>query len=134
MARVFQPEGGVMRTKQADAGDADINVIVRRARQTGSLPPPGRVPRYGDFTDGGSFHERLSQLREAEAEFMELPARVRQLCQNDPGMFLDMVHDPEGLAELVEAGLPGVRIPESAVPAPEPEPSPAPAPEPDPGS
>lgn len=129
--RVHPPEGGRQMTKQSDLGDTDINVIVKRARALGGLPPGRAVPRYGDFTNRPTFHEALSQVRQAEADFMELPARVRQLCSNDVGVFLDMVHDDEQRELLLEAGLDGGRIPTSAQPA-EPEPSPTPAPEPTP--
>lgn len=127
--RVHHPEGGKLMTKQSDQGNTDINVIVKRARALGGLPPGRAVPRYGDFTNRPTFHEALSQVRQAEADFMELPARVRQLCSNDVGVFLDMVHDDEQRELLLEAGLDGGRIPESVKPTPEPEPTPpAPAP------
>lgn len=108
------PGGGRLLTKQADAGEADINTIVRRARQVGALPPPGQPPRYGDFTGVESFHAALSLVKSAEAEFGALPSAVRQACENDVGVFLEMVHSPAGLLELQELGLPGVSVPESA--------------------
>lgn len=123
--RVTHPEGGRVMVKQSDQGEADINVIVRRARQGGFLPPPSQTPRYGDFSSFASFHASLNQVRAAEDEFGALPARVRQLCANDLGVFLDKVHTPEGLAELVEAGLPGERVPETARPEPAGETAPA---------
>lgn len=126
--RVTQPEGGRVMTKQSDQGDTDINVIIRRARQTGALPPGRGAPRYGDFTSFPSFHEALAQVREAEAEFMELPAAVRQACQNDVGTFLEMVHQDEGRKRLLELGLDGGRVPATAKPEEGAEPVPEPAP------
>lgn len=123
--RVTQPSGGRSLTKQADAGDADINVIVRRARQAGMLPPGRGTPRYGDFTGVQSFQAALDQVMQARAEFMELPARVRQACGNDVGVFLDVIYNgsEEQREHLRELGLDPRRVPE--VPA---EPAPAPAP------
>lgn len=128
--RVTHPEGGRILTKQADAGDTDINVIVRRARQVGMLPPGGSVPRYGDFHEIGSFHETLMQVQEAQDSFMALPSKLRAFCSNDVGVFLDKVHTPEGLQQLLDLGLDPGRVPPLA-PAPAPvEPAAAPASEP----
>lgn len=118
--RIFHPTGGRRLTKQSDAGDADINTIVRRARQAGGLPPASAVPKYGDFTSLDSFHGAMSQVREAQIAFSQLPSAVRSACSNDPGVFLEMVHDEEGLQELLELGLDPGRLPESARVAPEP--------------
>lgn len=128
--KVTHPEGGRVMVKQSDQGDADINVIVRRARQAGMLPPMQGTPRYGDFTGNGSFHDVLNQVHEAQEQFMLLPAAVRQACQNDVGVFLEKVHTDEGLLELAKLGLAEVSVPETAKPQPTPAPAPEPAPEP----
>lgn len=116
MPRVTHPEGGRVMVKQSDQGETDINVIVRRARQAGMLPPPQGTPKYGDFTDLGTFHEHVNRVHEAIDQFMLLPARLRQFCGNDVGRFLDLVHTPEGLAQLRELGLDPARTPETATP------------------
>lgn len=117
--RVSHPGGGESRTKQADAQDADINNLVARYMRTGQTRGTSELPRYGDFSSGLDFHAVLMRIREAQDQFMDLPAPVRRLCDNDPGKFLDMVFEEtgEGLKHLVEAGF----APELA-PPPEEEP------------
>lgn len=129
--RVTHPEGGRVITKQSDAGNADINVIVRRARQEGFLPPGAATPRYGDFTSLGTFHEHQNRVLEAEEQFMAVPAAVRQACGNDVGRFLEKVFDDEGRKELLELGLDPERVPAAARPVP---PEPVPEPQPEPGA
>lgn len=124
MARVQHRAGGRMMTKQADAAASDINAIVRRARQAGTLPPGRGVQgRYGDFTGVGSFHEALLKVEEAEMQFLELPARVRQACSNDVGEFLDKCQDEEQLEMLLELGLDPKRVPKPKEEEPPKEPA-----------
>lgn len=109
------PEGPSL-TKQSMALETDVNVIVARHVAHGSPFPVNSRAQYGDFTSGGTFHESLSAVREAELTFMSLPAAVRDYCANDPGRFLDLVHDESRRDELVKLGL----VPE-AVPVTAPE-------------
>lgn len=121
------PGGGRQMTKQADAAASDINAIVNRYVAHGIAPPSGaRAARYGDFSDGRSFQEQLDRVMEIERQFMELPAAVRDLCRNDPAVFLDQVADPEQLELLEKAGLKTDRVPVKPEPVtapvePEPE-------------
>jgi len=119
--RVIHPEGGRLMTKQAPAAEQDINTIMGRWIAHGVPPRAGAgQPRYGDFSSGQDFQTSLNQIREAEQQFQELPANVRQYCRNDPGEFLDLVMDPERRDELVRLGLLEERVPESAPPKPAP--------------
>lgn len=92
-------------TTQADAVDADINVIVRRYGITGQLPNNIRIPTYGDFTGIGDFRSALQAIDDAEANFMLLPAELRAKFSNDPQLFLDYCTDPNNLDSLVDLGL-----------------------------
>lgn len=113
--------GGVSRTKQSDAAMTDINAIMKRYVAHGVIPPTaGRRPRYGDFTGATSFHEALGRVMEAEREFAALPAAVRDLCDNDPGKFLEMLQVDELREDLLEAGLDPLRVPVLEPVAPEP--------------
>lgn len=130
--RVTQPEGGRLMTKQAEAAETDINAIIRRHMVQNIPFPDGSNARYGDFSASLDYHQALNRLREAELTFNQLPVEVREYCKNDPGMFLDLVHDPERRDELVKLGLVEAAMPEGAKPVPAPEPVPAPTPAPAP--
>lgn len=98
--------GGRLMTKQADAQASDINAIVNRYVVHGIAPPVGgRAARYGDFSDAPSAFEAMTRVAELEEQFGQLPASVRDRCDNDPVKFLALVDDPEQLELLREAGL-----------------------------
>lgn len=53
-------------------------------------------------------------MLQAQEQFLRLPAQVRKLAENDPGLFLEMVYGgrPEMLEQLELAGLVEVQKPE----------------------
>lgn len=115
--RGTHPSGGKQLTKQSDALETDINRIINRFVAHLHVPDPNAPqPTYGNFADMPDFHTALNRVKEAENQFMQLPSQIRRHVENDPGKFLDMVHDPTRKEELVELGLlPGH---EPAPPAP----------------
>jgi len=94
------------------------------------VPAVGGEPSYGDFSMGLDFHEALNRVSEAESDFMKLPAPLRAHVENDPGLFLDLVFDPDRRGELEELGLIPTRAPVAAPPASKPPDVEAPAEEP----
>ncbi len=106
--RVFHPSGGEMLTKQSERDLTDVNLIMDSWVHAGAAVAGHFNPAegaYGDFSSGIDYHEALSRVKDAEASFMELPAKVRGHVENDPGKFLDMVFDPERRDELERLGL-----------------------------
>lgn len=101
----IHPAGGRKLTKQSHALQTDINHIMKRYIAHGQVPSNGRPMMYGDFTSVGSYHEALNRVQQARDSFARLPAHIRDYCQNDPGRFLDLVHDPGRRGELEELGL-----------------------------
>ena len=101
---VKHPTGGESKTKQSDALTTDIERIVERWLVQGA-PPPSSPLRYGDFSNIGDYQECVLRVQQAQEQFMDLPAKVRKVCGNDPGRFLEMCEDPEGMKLLEEAGL-----------------------------
>lgn len=102
-------------TQQSGRDDADINVIVERAKR-GAIPPPGRgnVPMYGDFTEVPTdLRDVLIMVKRADDLFMSLDPYVRRRFGNDPALMLDFLNDSSNRDEAVKLGL---------VKAPEPKP------------
>lgn len=117
--RVYHRKSGPTRTKQSEAPATDINRIMDKYVKTGKVPGAGEIYSYGDFSGAVDFHTAMNRVRQAEEQFMDLPAHVRKHCDNDPGKFLDLVMDSAGRAELESLGL----VSDFAPPgAPEPEP------------
>lgn len=90
------PIEGESRTKRSFRDASDINNIVAKYRATGQLPELARRdPKYGDFSSIPSFQEAFDMVTHAQTVFAALPAEVRRECDNDPGVFLERVKDPE---------------------------------------
>lgn len=117
--------GGQLMAKQAMRDDCDVNLIVKRHAQTGMwshLNPT--EPTYGDASQAVELQLAIAIVEDAENSFMELPADVRRLCNNDPVEFAEHCADQAQYHELVAAGLvPG----DTYKPPVEPEPAPEPA-------
>lgn len=94
-------------TKQAFKDECDINNILRRFEKTAIVEHLNRHEgRYGDFTDVPQDYQAcLDQVRNAEAMFMELPAKLRARFANNPGHFLAFVDDPANAQEMENLGL-----------------------------
>ena len=107
------------RTKQSEAEEADINTIVRRFNLTGQMPTNLRTPQYGDFDGIASFQDAMDRVRQAQENFMLIPADIRAKFGNDPGAFVEFAINPENLPELRKMGL-ARDIPVEATPVPTP--------------
>lgn len=76
--------------QQAAKDEVDINTIVRRFGITGQMPFGPRGGTYGDFTEVPTdFHSAREILARAEADFMLLPAEIREKFGNDAGRLYD---------------------------------------------
>jgi len=107
--KVLTEVGTRSRTKQANRSETDINLMVARYKKTGiftNLNP--REPKYGDFSESIALEDAFNRVAQANRDFMQLPAAVRALANNDPVMLLEMLADEGATAALVKAGLPVV--------------------------
>lgn len=98
----------VGKTRQEQAVDADINVIVKRYGLTGQLPlVRPKIPLEADFRDAGDFDlgSALRFVREANDAFMAYPADVRAKFDNDPAKFVAFVENPSNKDECVRLGI-----------------------------
>lgn len=109
--RVFHPSGGVSLTKQSEAEAADVNFIMAQW-MSGGTPTVNRMQaHYGDFSSGIDYTAAMNAVRDAERDFMALPADVRRHVDNDPAEFLRLVFDPDRREELELLGLVEKEIP-----------------------
>ncbi|AXH77115.1 MAG: internal scaffolding protein [Microviridae sp.] len=107
-------------TVQADAVDADINVIVARFGITGQ--PPQELPFVTnvDLSEApDTYQGALDILERARESFNSLPASTRSKFSNDPGQFMDFCSDPKNIDEMRKMGL---AVPKAAEPPPAPPP------------
>lgn len=112
-------------TQQHQAGETDINFIVKRFSQTGVLPQTALAPLYGDF-EALTFHEAQNKIRAAQEAFNAIPAEIRARFNNDPGEFIDFASKEENYDELVRLKLADPRKPPQSPSEPSPS-NPTPA-------
>lgn len=93
-------------TKQAMGAETDINNIMRKYEKDGIITHLAKHQgQYGDFSEVVDYHTALNTMIEADDAFASLPSRIRGEFNNDPGKFLDFVHDPKNIDKMVEMGL-----------------------------
>lgn len=125
---IADPDTGEMvrdvgKTRQEQAEDADINVIVKRYGLTGQLPQvPPKIPLSVDFREAGDFDlgAAMRFVRGANEAFMSFPADIRARFENDPVQFVAFVENPANKDECIKLGL----IAKEPVPVTEPAPTP----------
>jgi hypothetical protein len=100
-------------TVQSQALDTDINEIVRRVGIGAPMPVNARIPTFEDYTDVGDFRSALEAVKNAEMNFMQLPASTRAQFDNDPQLFLNFCTSPGNHDQLKALGL---TIPEPITP------------------
>ncbi|AXH73377.1 MAG: internal scaffolding protein [Microviridae sp.] len=94
------------KTHQSFSKDADINNLMSRYKRTGYFNDPlsvnaSRVARFGDFSDIPEFSTLVDRISLAKADFMRLPASVRDRFGNDVSKCLDFIADPANFDEAV---------------------------------
>lgn len=96
---------------QSAEEESNINTIVRRFGISGELPNQVAMPVSGDFTNIPDFHTAMNLVRQAQEEFVRVPAEIRARFNNDPGRFMDFFDDPANYDEALKLGLVNVRLP-----------------------
>lgn len=84
--------------------ECDINTIVRRFGLTGKVPVGFAMPRVGDFTQVGDFHEAMNAIVEAEQAFLQVPGELRARFNHDPQQLMAFLEDPSKRDEATELG------------------------------
>lgn len=100
--------GGECLTEQHHKDDCDINMIVKRATQTGIMPGASGQPQYLDCP-AMDYHQALELVREADGAFAGLPSEVRAEFGNDPYALLTAIElagsDDDVKGRLQELGV-----------------------------
>lgn len=109
------------RTIQSAEEESNINTIVRRFGLTGELPGDVAIPRTGDFTGAPDFHTAMNLVRQAQEEFLRVPAHIRARFGNDPGAFISFIEDDSNREEAARLGL--LKVDVASAPQVVPEPS-----------
>lgn len=113
--RVMLDTGQESRVEQHHKDSVNVNKIIAKYRKTGLFPHRTDVPRYGDFSSVDDFHGAQNRIRQAEEDFLKLPAEIRKRFDNDPGELVEFVNDPQNAEEAIRLGL--LPNPENAAPA-----------------
>lgn len=93
------------RTMQAQQSECDINNIMAKFQRTGLIDfVNANQPKYGDVT-GLDFETAVNNVAKTREWFAQLPAKWRSRFDNDPGLFLDFINDPENRPEAIQLGL-----------------------------
>lgn len=103
------------RAVQSAEEESNINTIVRRFGISGKLPDQVAMPRSGDFSGAPDFHTAMNLVRQAQEEFVRVPADVRARFRNDPQEFMNFFENPDNYAEALKLGLVNAR-PASGIP------------------
>lgn len=91
--------------KQSFKEECDINTIVRLFGVTGKVPVTAIEPSYGDFSGVNDYHSAMNKIKEAEASFMALPAKLRQKFDHDPNALLNFLENEQNRDEAIQLGL-----------------------------
>jgi phage internal scaffolding protein len=104
--RVSLDCGTVSKTQQSFKKECDINNIMQKYNKTGLVT---HVNNYnGDYSDVSNvptYHEALGIIEGAHTAFNTLPSEIRKMFDNDPGRFLDFVHNSDNVEAMREMGL-----------------------------
>ncbi len=103
------------RTQQCHKDECDINKIMSRFAQTGTISHVNKYQgRYADFADY-DFVEQQNRLNAGVEIFNNLDGEIRREFQQNPQAFFDYVNDPANADDLLEK-LPGLAKPGTQLP------------------
>lgn len=88
-------------TVQSDVVRSDIRHVLAKYEATGVLVGMREVDlAFRDVSEFTDYQDLMHQLRTAEAQFMRLPSKVREVFDHDVAKWLDCAHDQEKFDEL----------------------------------
>ncbi len=93
------------KTKQSEFDKADINSIVKRHMNSGTLADLTKLEGvYGEITelDLMAAHKKIFAAQDA---FMQVPSMIRKQFDNSPGKFIDFATNPINKDQMILWGL-----------------------------
>ncbi len=116
----------VTMTEQNHKDTCDVNKIMARYKKTNTIDHLNKYgPMYGDIPSIDLL-TAMETTKKANEMFDALPSAVRNKFENQPGLFLDFVQNPENESEMQELGLSNGEAKPVIEPKPEPVPEPVP--------
>lgn len=114
-----EPKYNDGRTKQAFKDQCDINKMLKKAQQTGSLSHLMKYPEatYGEFDGEFDLLTAHEKMAKADTIFADLPSEIRGEFNNNPLEFVKFAGDPANNSKLREL-LPALAKPGSYFPNP----------------
>lgn len=91
---------GASMTQQHFKDECDINLILELYTRTGELPVNACELRYADVSSFTDYTTMRAAMAQAESDFLELPASVRERYHNCTSEFLDAIATDDGRREL----------------------------------
>lgn len=101
-------------TQQQFADEVNIHTIIEKSKVRG-LPQGDRKPLIGDFSNLADFREAQEMIVNAQQSFAQLPAKVRDMFQNQPERLFEFLANEENRPMAEQLGL---VEPKKAVPIP----------------
>lgn len=93
-------------TRQEFADESDLNKIMEKyAAGIAPIPRGDRAPMFGDFSNLPDYQTSLEMIRQADDAFMNLPSKLRERFDNDPGKLLEFLGDKANREEAISLGL-----------------------------
>lgn len=92
-------------TQQHMGPETDINLMMRRYALTGEFAVRRDVAEYGEFDEAVDFRRMIEVVEQGKRAFARVPSAVRARFENDPGQFLDWIHDEANYGEAATLGL-----------------------------
>lgn len=99
------PKGSSM-TKQSQRDECDINKILAKVQKGATLEHLMEgEPFYGDVSGLVDYQQALNIMREADALFMKMDAKIRERFENDPAKMISFLDDESNYDEAVKLGM-----------------------------
>lgn len=92
------------RTKQSFKDECDINNLMAKYLKTGRMEHVNQaLPRF-ECVSEYDFQEAQNLIAQAASMFEDIPSKIRNRFENNPGKLLDWVHDPRNAQEAASLG------------------------------
>lgn len=97
---------GPSMTEQKFKDECDIHNILSQFKRTGMIAHIAKhQPEFQHFPENIDYQDNLQIVMDAQYNFSKLPAKLRAEFNNDPGLFLNALHDPANRGRFEDLGI-----------------------------